>query len=130
MYYGPHKFIFVDKFSPETLFKFKDSLNINKKSRFVYVLNCMNCTASYIRVTTSVLPARVQEHGDALWGVRYLAVAEHTIQTGHNMDWNNVKILASDVKEINLFYFKSLIILKQKRSLNKMQTSANINLFT
>ena len=40
------------------------------------------------------------------------------------------KILASDSKEINLFYSESLLILKQKLSLNKMQTSININLFT
>ena len=28
------------------------------KSRVVFGLNCMNCTASYIGVTTRVLPAR------------------------------------------------------------------------
>ena len=62
------------------------------KSHIVYSLNCMNCTASYIRVTTGVLTARVQEHRDALRGVRYSAIAEHVVQMGHNIDWNNVKI--------------------------------------
>ena len=90
----------------------------------------MDCTASYIGITTHVLPAWVQEHRDALRGARYSAVAEHALQTGHNIDWNNVKILASDSKEINLFYSESLLILKQKPSLSKMQTSVNINLFT
>ena len=100
------------------------------KSHVVYGLNCMDCTTSYIGVTNRVLPARVQEHHDALRGARYSAVAEHAVQTGHNIDWNNVKILASDSKEINLFYSESLLSLKQKPSLNKMQTSGNINLFT
>ena len=60
----------------------------------------------------------------------YSAVAEHAVQMGHNIDWNNIKILAPDSKEINLFHFESLLIFKQKPSLNKMQTSVNINLFT
>ena len=78
------------------LFNFKDSLNINLKSHVVYGLNCMDCTVTYIGVTTRILPAMVQEHRDALRGAWYSAVAEHAVQTGHNIDWNNVKILASD----------------------------------
>ena len=74
---------------------------------FVSGLNCMNYTASYIGVTTYALSARVQEHSDAHKGVWYSAVAEHAVQTDHNIDWNNVKILASDSKEINLFYAES-----------------------
>ena len=54
-------------------------------------------------------------HPDALRGAQYSAVAEHAVQTDHNIDWNNVKILASDSKEINLFYSKSLLILKQNQ---------------
>ena len=72
----------------------------------------------------------LQEHRDAIRGAQYSAVTEHAAQTGHNIDWNNLKILASDSKEINLFYSESLLILKQKPSLNKMQTSVNINLLT
>ena len=90
----------------------------------------MNCTASYIGVSTRILLARVQEHRDALRCVRYSAVAEHAVQTGHNIDWNNLKILASDSKKINLFYAESLLILKQKPSLNKIQTFVTTNLFT
>ena len=44
------KSIFVNKFSLGTLFKFKDSLNINIKSHVEYGFNCMNCTACYIGV--------------------------------------------------------------------------------
>ena len=117
------------KFSLETLFKFKNYLGINMKSYVVYSLNCMSCSASYIGVTTCVLPARVRGHYDALRGVQYLAVAKYAIQIGHYLDWINVKILAADSKEIILFYSESLLILKQKPSLNKMQTSVNIKLF-
>ena len=39
-------------------------------------------------------------------GVWYSAFAEHAIQTGHNVDWNSIKILASDSKEIDLVDLK------------------------
>ena len=109
------KFIFFNKFSLGTFFKFKNCLNNNMKSHGVYGLNCINCTASYIVVTALVLPARVQEHRDAFRGVRYSATAKHAVQTGHNINWNNAKILASDLKELNLFYAESLLILNKKQ---------------
>jgi hypothetical protein len=124
------KFVFVNKFAISSLFKFKDSLPLNMKSHVVYGLKCMDCAADYIGVTTRVLPARVQEHRDALRGIRSSAVADHALQTRHNVDWNNVKIFATDSNEINLFYFESLLILKHKPVLNKMHTSVNLNLFT
>ena len=80
-------------------------------------------------VTIRLLPARVQAHRDALKGVRSSAVADHSLRTGHDMDWSNVKILTSDSNEQNLFYLESLLILKHRPTLNKMQTSVNINLF-
>ena len=55
-------------------------------SHVVHGLNSMNRTASYIKVTTRVLPSRVHEHHDALRDVRYSAVTEHAVQTGHNID--------------------------------------------
>ena len=99
------------------------------KSHVVYRLDCSNCSAGYIGVTTRSLPARVQEHRDALKGVRSSAVADHSLRTGHGEDWSYVNILAGDYNEHNLFYLESLLILKHKSTLNKMQTSININLF-
>ena len=86
MHESSNIFIATPIYSSGALFKFKDSLNINMKSHVVYGLNCMDCTASYIGVTTRVLPARVQEHRDTHRGARYSAVAEHAVQTGHNID--------------------------------------------
>ena len=124
------KFVFVNNFTFGSLFKFKDCLSLDMKSHVVYRLDCVNCFAGYIEVTTRLLPARVQEHRDALKGVRSSAVADHSLRTGHDVDWSDVKILASDSNEQNLFYLESLLILKHRPTLNKMQTSVNINLFT
>ena len=54
----------------------------------------------------------------------------HYTDGTHDVGWSNVKILACDYNEHNLFYLESLIISKHKPTLNKMQTSVNINLFT
>ena len=72
------------------------------------------------------LPARVQEHSDALIDFRYSTVAEQAIQIGHNTVWNNVRTLPSNYAEINLFYSESLLILKRKPSLNKIKAPVHI----
>ena len=46
----------------------------------------MNCTSSYNGVITHVLPARMQEYRDVPGGIQYLAVAQQTIQAGHNIN--------------------------------------------
>ena len=54
------KFVFVNNFTIGSLFKFKDCLSLDMKSHVVYRLDCVNCSAGYIGVTTRLLPARVQ----------------------------------------------------------------------
>ena len=122
--------MFVNNFTIGSLFKFKDRLRLYMKSYVVYRLDCLNCSAGYIVVITHSFPARVQEHRNALIGVRYSAMADHSLRTEHGVDWSNIKILACDYNEHYLFYLESLIILKYKPTLNKKQTSVNINLFT
>ena len=123
------KFLFVNNFTIGSLFKFKYCLSLDMKSHVVYRLDCLSCPVESIGVTTYLLPARVQEHHDALKGVRSSPVIEYLLRTGHGVDRSNVQILASDSNEQNLFYLESLLILKHKLTLNKMQTSININLF-
>ena len=88
------KFVFVNNFTISSLFEFKDCLSLDMKSHDVCRLNCFSSPAGYIGVTTRSLPARVQEYRDALKGARSSAVADHSLRTGHGVDWSNVKILA------------------------------------
>ena len=85
--------MFINNFTIGCLFKIKDCLSLDMKSRIVYRLDCLSCPAEYTGVSTSSLPARVQEHSDALKGVRSSAVADHSLRTDHGVDWSNVKIL-------------------------------------
>jgi hypothetical protein len=123
------KIVFVNKYNIGSLFKFKDKLSRDLTSHVVYGLRCMDCQAEYFGCTTRLLPVRVQEHKHALKGVRTSALADHMFQTGHNIDWDGVKILARNSNELNLFYTESLLITRFKPVLNKMQTSVNLNLF-
>ena len=50
--------------------------------------------------------------------MRSSAVADHSLRTGHDVDWSNVKILAYDSNEQNLFYIESLLILKHRPTMN------------
>ena len=74
----------------------------------MYHPECLSCSAGYMGVTACSLPARLQEHRDALKGVRSLAVADHSLRTGHSVDGSNVKILACDYNEHNLLYLECL----------------------
>ena len=124
------KFIFINNFTIGSLFKFKDCLSLEMKFHIVYRLDCLSCFAGFIGVTTRSFPARVQEHRDALKGVCYSAVVDHSHRMGHGVDWFNVKILSCYYNEHNLFYLESLLIVKRKPKLNKRHTSVNINVFT
>ena len=62
-----------------SLFKFKNCLSLDMKSHVVYRLDCLSCSAGYNGVTARSLPARVQEHRDALKSMRSSAVADHSL---------------------------------------------------
>ena len=89
------------------------------------VLNIVLNSYSYVSKLS-----KFHHQANALKGVRSSAVADHSLRTGHGVDWSNVKILACDYNEHNLFYLERLLILKLKPTLNKMQTSVIIDLFT
>ena len=79
-------------------------------------------------MTNRLLPLRLKEHRD-LSKVRYSAVADHVIQTNHDIAWDEVEILSSDSIELNLMYKESLLISKYKPVLNTMSSSIKLHLF-
>ena len=75
---------------------FKKSLGrvpFSYTSNVVYKISCA-CGHSYIGQTCCRVPDRVREHIDALTKPsRFSYVAEHSKDSGHNIDWFNVKII-------------------------------------
>ena len=118
------KFSFVNNFSIGSLFKFKDCLSLDMTSHVVYRLDCLNSSTGYIggyHLFTSC-----KGTGTSLYSYQcafFSSGRSFTIQTGHSMDWSNVKILASDSDEQSSFYLESLLMLKHKSILNKMHSS-------
>ena len=66
----------------------------------------MNCITiyNYIEVINRIPPAREQDHRDVLKGIQYSIVAAYAFRTGHNIECANIKILASESKEITLIH--------------------------
>ncbi len=63
----------------------------------VYQIPCSDCDQSYIGHSGRPLNIRVQEHKTAVRKSSVSSgVADHTIKTGHSIDWDQVDILDRD----------------------------------
>jgi hypothetical protein len=71
----------------------------------------------------------VNEHKASISGGRFSSVAEHVLQTNHNIAWDDVKVKATDPSEAYLAYLESLLIARLKPVLNNRQSSIKLNLF-
>jgi hypothetical protein len=129
---NPHielKFIFINNFTIGSLFPFKDRYPIQMLSHVVYELTCVTCSATYIGLTNRLLHSRVSEHRASVSGGRFSSVADHVLQTNHDIAWDDVKVKATDSVESNLPYLESLLISKLKPVLNNRQSSIKLHLF-
>ena len=77
----------------KSFFPYKDRFNRSQKSKIVYKASCWDCDAK------RRLHDRKTEHFKALTQIGHAsAVAEHSVSTGHNINWDHLEILASGVK--------------------------------
>ena len=89
----------------------------------VYQINCKNCEASYIGKTERICNIRFEEHKkDA-----NSALFRHKLETNHEIDFEEPKILDRASNDLKLQYKEMLYIRKLKPSLN---TQENSELFT
>jgi predicted GIY-YIG superfamily endonuclease len=105
-------------------FPFKDKVSESKsQSLVVYQINCKNCEASYIGKTERICNIRFEEHKkDA-----NSALFRHKLETNHEIDFEEPKILDRASNDLKLQYKEMLYIRKLKPSLN---TQENSELFT
>ena len=77
------------------LVQVKDPVPDGRKMGVVYQIACKNCPAMCIGQTRS-LSQRFKEHKSALVNAHphNSGAAEHAMNTGHDIDWDNVKIMA------------------------------------
>lgn len=69
----------------------------------VVELPCSQCEGCYIGQTTQWMKQRItQNRSDCRFGKNTYAVVEHHQRTGHNFDYENVKILARGPHDKNI----------------------------
>ena len=61
---------------------------------------------------------------------RFSYVAEHSKDSGHNIDWFNVKIITRDNITIKRLIKETLAISSLKPEMNAMQSSVQLNVFS
>jgi hypothetical protein len=100
----------------------KDRDEPTSKTHVVYKINCEECSSTYIGQTKRRLKDRVKEHKDVnsvVAGVGVSGVADHVLNTLHQIDWNNIKVLDSDSHRLSREIKESIYINKYNPDLNR-----------
>ena len=106
--------------SPNTIgnmFPFKDRIrDVEHHSLVVYKINCATCNTEYIGKTERILIHRMSEHAKSNKSDCY----QHTVDNkGHQMDYENIKVIDRASNDFKLKMKELLHILKTKPELNK-----------
>ena len=101
------------------LFPFKDKTPFLLRSNIVYRISCKTCNAFYIGKTNRCLGIRLDEHKKS----KESSVHLHQEQSGHEIDWDSIRIIDKADKELKLLLKEMLHINKQKPNLNVQKKS-------
>ena len=95
----------------------------------MYKISCAS-GHSYIGQTCRRVPDRTREHRDALTKPsKFSYVAEHCINSGHNIDWSPMEIITRENITIKRLIKETLAIKSLKPKMNAMQSSVQLNVF-
>lgn len=99
--------------------KLKDKTSITSQSNIVYRIPCTNCDLVYIGETKRTLSKRITSHkSDSKRKITACALAVHENQTGHHMDYSNIKILEFESKMWTRKYLEMIHIIQEPNSMN------------
>jgi hypothetical protein len=99
----------------------KDPVPPDNRKGVVYRIPCMCCSQSYIGQTGRTLTCRLKEHKRAVsqGDFNASALAEHAVNTGHQIDWSNAGVLDSSQFYYQRLYLESWYIQQHKDTLNR-----------
>ena len=104
------------------LSRVKDRLSREKHSKVVYQIPC-DCGKVYISETTRRLETRLREHRDVHHKgyTESLAVAEHTWNILHSIQWDNTTIVgqARGTKELKIMEALHILVTPPDQRLNR-----------
>ena len=120
----------------KSYFNFKDVLPEPLRSCQVYKFTCRSCSASYTGKIFRHLKVRVSEHqgvsprkGKIIKGTFSNSVRDHMLECDHIVTWDNFKVLERVSNHWLLEIKESLLIKRDKPSLNKNIYSQELLLF-
>ena len=88
----------------------KDKDKPEDRQGAVYKIKCCDCQASYIGETGRNLSTRLTEHKRATRnGDVNNHIAEHHLQTKHQIDWDSATCITYSTDLISTTYFKKLV---------------------
>ncbi|KAK3744040.1 hypothetical protein QZH41_002506 [Actinostola sp. cb2023] len=103
----------------QSLSKPKDTIPCNKKTGVVYQIPCGDCEAVYIGETGRSLGTRKKEHMASvrLAKTQASALAEHATKEGHDIAWDDTKIIATESSWVRRKWTEAWKIAKNKNAL-------------
>lgn len=115
--------VHLASYNPKTSAKFfgkvKDKVPVNNQSSVVYKLDC-SCNKSYIGQTKQYLKSRIDQHKrDIRNGNSNTGLSEHVFETGHSIDWKNVKIIDREDNDHKRRFLEMAHIINDRNLLNK-----------
>ena len=105
------------------------------RSNVVYKFTCSGCSATYYGKTSRNLLVRCREHlginklGQDVKSSGPSSIKDHIFKTGHKATFEDFSILAKNDNSFDLLIYESLLILRDRPSLNSQQSSIAMALF-
>ena len=131
------RIIFIPAKKISHLFPFKDRVPTVMQSLVVYKFRCASCNAQYVGKTARHLTTRVAEHQgisprtqQPLQSPAFSAIREHSHRSGHSINQQDFSIVCKAKIKFDLSIMETLEIQRTMPSLNTMQSSLPLELFT
>lgn len=102
------------------LCKLKDKRETLDRKNVIYEIPCKECPGQYIGETSRQLGTRVQEHKSAIVKKQSTSqIFQHSDTTGHEIDFNNVKIIGNAKNLRKRLFLESMHTVQKPNSFNR-----------
>ena len=101
----------------------KDPIEPNQVRGVVYEVPCSDCDRTYIGQTGNSLHTRIKQHRAAcrLFQRDKSALAEHSIDLDHRIDWDNAKVVSRQPRWHQRLFEEAFITTKTRDPLNRAE---------
>ena len=132
-----YRFIFTNRNTIGSLFKFKDSIPTLLCSKVVYCFCCRDCKSRYLGSTFRNLKIRICEHKGVSYRTNaqitnpsFSKIREHALSCNHSFSEQDFSIKYRALCNSDLRIAESLLIMKEKPELNGNELATKLLIFT